>query len=199
MPQEENVEGLVKRRRTFGLVTIIFGIPNLILALATALSGVGITILLGILTYAALSGDGGDNPLGEVCLVLIAVIFIALLIVAIILTAVTIVFAFAVGGQTLGGFFAFKGINYWRSVLLIFFGTGAALIASAVMILAGILGDISSEVRIIFLVVGSFEVLSFLATLISGIMVTTTKSTFIRKEDRLDGIKKRVRRGKKTK
>lgn len=198
MPENDDIERLEKRRRTFGLVTIIFGIPNLILALATALSGVGITILLGILVYAALSGDGGDNPLGEACLVLLAVIFIALLIVAIILTAVTIVFAFAVGGQTLGGFFAFKGINYWRSILLIFFGTGAALIAAFTLIFAGVLGDISSELRIVFIAVGSFELLSFMATLISGIMVTTTKSTFIRKEDRLDGIKKRVRRGKKT-
>ena len=81
-----NEEDLARRRRIAGIMSMSVGIPNLVLALMVALSGLAATIGLGILAFALYSGDGGDNPLGALCLIMLVFLFIALMILALILT-----------------------------------------------------------------------------------------------------------------
>ncbi len=197
MQEYDNDEARVKKRKTFGLISMIVGIPNLILAMITAFGGLGLTILMGFLAYAALTEDGGEDTLKALCLVFLVILFVALFILALITTVISILFALAIGGQTIGGYYAIKGINYGRSVVLIFLGSIAALLVGIGFILAGILSDQNTFGRVLIIGMGIFEMLSFSISLVSGIMIMSTRTTFIKKEDRLDSIKKRVSIGKK--
>lgn len=197
MQEYDNDETRVKKRKTFGLISMIVGIPNLILAMITAFGGLGLTILMGFLAYAALTEDGGEDTLKALCLVFLVILFVALFILALITTVISILFALAIGGQTIGGYYAIKGINYGRSVVLIFLGSIAALLVGIGFILAGILSDQNTFGRVLIIGMGIFEMLSFSISLVSGIMIMSTRTTFIKKEDRLDSIKKRVSIGKK--
>ncbi len=197
MMENDPEEARIKKRKTFGLISMIVGIPNLILALITAFGGLGLTILMGFLAYAAITEDGGEDTIKALCLVFLVILFIALLILALITTLVSILFALAIGGQTIGGYYAIKGINYGRSVVLIFLGSIAAFLAGIGFFLVGVLSDPNTVGIVLIFGMGIFEILSFSISILCGIMILSTRTTFIRKEDRLDRIKKRVKTSRK--
>lgn len=169
---------LVKRRKMASVISMSFGIPNLVVAAGVALMGLAATILLGVIVFKLLTTDSSDEPLAGLCIVMLLIIFIALLIVAVLLTFVAVVFAVFMGGQSIGGYYAYKGINYKRSVGLIFGGSVMAFIMAIGMILFAVGTGMKDLPQWIALFFGIFELISFAGSLISGIMLIKTKSTF---------------------
>ncbi len=175
-----NKEDLVRRRRIAGIMSLSVGIPNLVLALLVSLGGLAATIGLGILVFAFYSGDSGDNPFGALCLVMLVILFIALMLMALVLTIISVIFAIAMGGQTIGGYFAFKGVNFKRTIALIFMGSFAALLMGMVLLIYALSHGLRDIIHLISFGLGIFEMISFVTSLISGILVIGTRSTFVK-------------------
>ncbi|MBN1540144.1 MAG: hypothetical protein JW939_08375 [Candidatus Thermoplasmatota archaeon] len=171
-------KGKVKRRRTAGLMSLIVGIPNFILAVLMTFGGIAVTVILGIIVFGLLNDSGGDDPFRELCIVLILIIFIALLIAAVIFTLISLLFALGVGGQTIGGWYAFKGKHYGRSLVLTMIGSLVSLLAGICLLGFGALGEIETWARIVMIALGLYEVGASGVTLASFIMLLGTKETF---------------------
>lgn len=184
--------GKVTRRRTAGLMSLIVGIPNFILAVLTTFGGIAVTIALGLVVFGLLTDGGGDDPWRELCIVLMLILFIALLIAAVIFTIISLIFAICVGGQTIGGWYAYKGTHYSRSVALTLIGSIVSLCAGVGLLGFGAFGDITTEGRIGMIVLGMYEIAAFAVTLASFIMIIGTKETFKRPD-------RKQKKGKKKK
>jgi len=191
----EDESPLVAKRRIAGMVSVAFGIPNLILGLLFSFSGIAAAILLGVLAFAMYNDDSGsDNPLGQICIVMLIIILIALIIAAVLFTIIALVFAAAMAGQSLGGYYAIKGIHFGRSVTLIFLGSLIALMVGVSSIIGGLNSGLKDPSDYGYLAFGVFEVLSFVASLVSGIIVLQARSTFKEPEKK---EKKKKGKGKK--
>lgn len=192
-------EGLVKRRKTAGIISMAFGIPNLVVAAAVAFGGIALTILLGIVIIGMLNAEPSDDPIAPLCMVLLLIIIIVLLFIAVILTIVAVIFALFMGGQSIGGYRAYKGENFGRSVTLIFGGSSAALIMAMVMIIFGLGGQMKQPHHVGAFLFGIFEILSFIGGTVSGIMLFKTRPTFIKVERKRKSIREKMKERKKKK
>ncbi|MFO8051815.1 MAG: hypothetical protein R6V01_08990 [Thermoplasmatota archaeon] len=174
-------EGKKKResmRRTAGISSMVVGIPNFVVAAVMCFGGIALTILLGILAYELFTGDSGEGPLGPVCVALVLVIVIVGLIVAVIATVLALIFALAMGGQSLGGYYALKGKNFGRAVTLTFIGTGVSFLFGAGLLLYGVFGDGWGWPRIVALVWGAYDLFASVVSLVAGILMIKAKDTF---------------------
>lgn len=180
-------------RKTAGIISMIVGIPNFIAAILVTLGGLAATIFLGIMIYQLLTGDSGDDPLGALCVVFILILAIVGFILAIILTILSVIFAFAVGGQTLGGWYAFRGRRYGRAVVLTIIGSIVSLLAGLGMLVAGLsMKDAALGVKIGALVWGGYNIFAFLVTMTSMVLYVKSKETFVKPEKK----KKKKKKGK---
>jgi len=171
---------LERRRKTAGIMSMVVGIPNLVMALAVAFGGIIASVLFGLIIFGGLGNDGGDNPLGSICLVLIIAIFIGLLIVAVILTVISVAFAILVSGQTIGGLYAFKGIHYGRSLALLIIGSIAAVLMGIILMSNSLFSGFGETSYIISFAVGSYEFISGCLSAVSAYLVIGSRKTFRR-------------------
>lgn len=191
--------GKVTMRKAAGIISILAGLPNFIVAVLLCFGGIALTILLGIIAYDLYTGDqGGDNPLKVVCIAVLLVLVLIGIVIAVIATILCFIFAVAVGGQTLGGFYAFRGKKFGRAVTLTFFGTAISFLYGLGLMIFGIMGERWDFYQIIALVWGAYDILASLVTLIAGILMIIAKDTFDVPGE-ISVVKKNGRRRKKRK
>ena len=178
MGKEKIDEGLVKRRRISGIVLMIVGFPNFLMAMITALGGFA---LAGILIYIVIEmrDSGGDGPFQELCIVFIAILIIMIIIALIIGSFIAFFFALGVGGQTIGGYYGYKGVHFWRAAVLAWIGTIFSFLGGIALVLIGISADgASTEVRAALIGLGAYELISSLVAGIAAVLMISAKSTF---------------------
>ncbi|MBN1389849.1 MAG: hypothetical protein JXA22_04305 [Candidatus Thermoplasmatota archaeon] len=189
----------VKKRKRAGIMSLIVGIPNFILAVLMTFGGIALSVILGFIVYGLLNDSGGDDPWKELCIVLILILFIGLLIAAVVFTLISLLFAMGVGGQTIGGWYALKGRHYIRSLVLTMIGSVVSLLAGLCLLGVGVLGDLSTSLRVVTIAFGVYEIASSGVTLTSFIMLLGTKETFSKPKKKKKKDKKRSGPGKKKK
>jgi hypothetical protein len=189
-------EGKAKRRKIAGLISFFVGLPNFALAIVTTFGGIIVTIALAVVIIGLVTGDNGDDPLGALCIVFLVIMFVFALIIAIIFTVISFIFALGVGGQTIGGWYAFKGKNYGRSVTLILIGSLVSILAGIGLLGYGALGRMDDWLRVVLILVGGYDVFAFFLTLVCFVMLLGTKETFSTPEKRPKKKKKKPKRKK---
>jgi hypothetical protein len=177
-------------------MSMAVGIPNLLLALLVASGGLIVTVVLGIIVFRIISDGGSDDPMKDLCFVLCLIMLVFALIIAIVLTVISILFAFAVAGQTIGGWNAYKGYNYGSTVVLIFLGTFSAFTAGIILIVYSLASELDGPASFVALFLGLYELLSFGISLASAIMVISTKSTFTEKKRK--GLRQKLKERKEN-
>lgn len=185
-------------RVTAGVLSIIFGLPNFIVALCLTLAGIGLTILLGFIAYKLYTGDAPDNICGPLIIALLIILVVVLLVAAVILTILSFIFALAVGGQVIGGIYTVRGRRYHRALTLTLIGTVVSLLAGIGLMIYGIGGGNWDWYQIGALIWGIYDILAFLVTLSASIVIIVTRSTFDRAtEDKGEKKGKKKKSGKK--
>ncbi|MDG6224876.1 MAG: hypothetical protein QCI82_05115 [Candidatus Thermoplasmatota archaeon] len=183
------VEGSIGRRKAAGIASMVVGVPNFVSAVLLCFSGVVLAIILIVVAIAMISEDRGANPLKDACALFILIMILIFLVVSIVATLIALVFALAVGGQTLGGWYAYKGRRYTRSLVLTFLGCAAALVMGSAIALIAVFGKgIHLVPRMLLALVALYEFLSFMVSFSAGIVIARAKETFDR-----DPIKKKGR------
>jgi len=171
-------EGKVKRRKLAGLISLLVGMPNFILAVATTFGGIAVTIILGVVAFGLMNDRGDGGGIESLCIVFVLILVIVGLVLAILFTIISFIFAVGIGGQTIGGWYAIKGKHYGRSVTLILIGSIVSIFAGIGLIGLGALGKMDDWLRIVLILLGGYDVLAFLLTLVSFVMLLGTKETF---------------------
>ncbi len=178
MSGEKFDEGLVKRRRISGIILMIVGFPNFLMAMMTALGGF---ILAGVLIYAVIKmqESSGDDAIRDLCIIFIAILIIMIIIALIIISIIAFFFALGVGGQTIGGYYGYKGVHFYRAALLAWIGTIFSFLGGIAITLIGISADSASTgVRAALIGFGVYELISSLIAGIAAVLMISAKSTF---------------------
>ncbi|MEA3558153.1 MAG: hypothetical protein U9R75_02765, partial [Candidatus Thermoplasmatota archaeon] len=165
-------------RKIAGIASMVVGLPNFIVSVLLCFGGIAITILLGIIAYELYTGDGGDNPFAVICIVLILVLVVVGLIIAVIATILAFIFALAVGGQSLGGYYALRGKRFGRAVTLTFLGTAVSFLFGIGLVIYGIMGERWDVFQIGALVWGAYNIFASIVSLVAGIIMIYAKDTF---------------------
>jgi hypothetical protein len=183
-------ETLVRTRRIAGIISMTLGIPNFAIALLTTLMGILTTVALVVLIFTAAGGsETSENPLAPLCMVMIIVIAIGVLVVAVVLTILAIFVAMIMGGQTIGGYFTYKGVNFWRSISLVISGSLVALFIGIAFMIYTIDSGVDTFGEKMILTIGMFELLSFIGTMVSSILIIRSRSTFKKRPKKNKAVK----------
>ncbi|MFW3145396.1 MAG: hypothetical protein ACMUIE_01120 [Thermoplasmatota archaeon] len=186
-------------RITAGALSILFGLPNFIVALSLTLAGIGLTVLLGYIAYRLYTGDAPDNICGPLIIALLIILVVVLLVAAIILTILSFIFALAVGGQVIGGIYTIRGRRYHRALTLTLIGTVVSLLAGIGLLIYGIGGGNWDWFQIGALIWGIYDILAFFVTLTASILIIVTRSTFDQANGKEKGKKKEKEKNPKKK
>lgn len=190
MGSDEN-EGLEQRRKIAGWVSFGLGFPNLLFGAFLTFGGIIAAIFLGVIAVSAYREGPPEGALGALCLMMLLILLVVLIIIALIFSVISAIFAIAMAGQSIGGYYAIKGIHYVRSITLIFIGSAVALITGVFIIANIINSEAGSLIKIGTLAFGIFELISFLGTMISGIILIGTKGSFKNHEKKRSKKKKK--------
>ena len=187
-------QGKVALRKAAGVASMIVGLPNLIFSvIAIVASIVGIVFAAVMLVALLLKDTGGDACVGLIVALLI-ILAIAVIIFLVIVLLLAIVLALAVSGQTLGGLMAFRGRRFGGSVALLMIGSVVSSLFGILLTVAGIFGDLSTELRVVMVMFGLYDLFASFVTGASAVIVMTTKATF-----RKPAKKKKKEKGSKKK
>jgi len=197
--EEEPEKNRILMRKIGGIMAMAVGIPNFLTGCLLTLGGIAVTIALGVMVYQLYTGDSGDDPLKTLCIVFLLILAIIGLILAIIFTILSFIFAIGVAGQSLGGYYGFRGLRYNRAIFLTLIGSIVSLIAGIGLFVAGLsMKDPERWVKIGALVWGGYDIFAFFVTMTSMVLFIKTKSTFTEPQKKLKKSKSKKKRKEKS-
>ncbi len=178
MSEDKIDQGLTKRRRISGIILMIVGFPNFLMAMITSLGGFALAILL-IYIMLELRKSGGDGPLDAICVAFCLIFLIVSVIALIIGSIIAFFFAQGVGGQAIGGYYGYKGTHFCKAAVLSWIGTIFAFLGGIALGLIGLTADgASTGVRAALIGSGVYELISSLVSGTAAVLMITAKSTF---------------------
>ncbi len=172
-------------RKTASVVSMIAGVPTLIVSLLTLLGGlIGFVFLAVMLVALILDDQGKGNEWAALFIIIFIIIIIAALIALVVIIAILLVLAFALSSQVIGGYFAFKGERFTLAVVLMGMGAVLTFILGGIMLMFAIIFAVNERTSVIWplLLWGGYNILSAIVTGVCTGIVASKKDTFIKTE-----------------
>lgn len=169
-------------RKTASVVTMVLGIPNLILSLLSLLVGVIASAVLIVILVALIVDDQGKGDAWAAFFIILFIILIIFALIAlVVIIAILMALAFALSSQVIGGILAFRGRRFALAVSLMVLGAGLTFILGGIMLIFGVIFGINDKILAMLplLLWGGYNIFSSIVTGICTGVVVSRKRTFV--------------------
>jgi len=176
----KRTDAQVRRRRTAGKLLLAIGIPNGLAGLVAFIASSGGAVVLFVVLVGILTGDGSSNPVGDICLIVIAILLVAVLFLALIAMLVSGAFSIGLMGLSIAGYHAIKGTRYRRTLALTVIGIVASVAIASLLLLGSILMFTKGEpiFAVLGLLLSAFELLCSGLAVWAATTIVSARSTF---------------------